>query len=75
MDEKIIETLFKEREEKIFISKERQKEILGEEMLRMHNIIELINDNNIASQLLKYEEQCNALNAEYSKIFYKQRFL
>ena len=75
MDEEIIEILFKKREENIFISKEQEKEILGEETTKISNITKLIFDNNIISQLLKYEEQCNTLNGEYLKRFYKQRFL
>ena len=75
MDEEIIEILFKKREENIFISKEQEKEILGEETTKISNITQLIFDNNIISQLLKYEEQCNTLNGEYLKRFYKQRFL
>lgn len=75
MDEEIIEILFKKREENIFISKEQEKEILGEEIIQISDITKLICDDNIISQLLKYEEQCNALNSEYIQIFYKQRFL
>lgn len=74
MYENIVEKLFKTREENIFINTDKQKEILGEEIIKLNNITNLIDDENIVSQLLKYENQCNLINAEYNEIFYKQRF-
>ena len=71
----IIEIIFKNREKEIFISKDRQREVIGNSVIDFTDIISSINDENTINKLYAYEEQINLINAEYIKIFYKQRIL
>lgn len=70
----VLEILFNKCEEEIVLSKEEQEKILQEPKIYLQDIIDKINNENVALDLLRYEEQQNKVNAVYSELFYKRGF-
>ncbi len=72
--ENIVELAFNKRSEEIILSKEKQERILGDKKIYLQDIINKIDNPDIQNNLLKYEEQQNAMDTVYSKLFYKAGF-
>ena len=72
--ENVMNILLQKREEEINLTKEEQLKILEENKIYLDDIINKIDNEDIQSELLRYEEQQNKLNTAYTELFYTQGF-
>lgn len=73
MNSNKLDNLFKHREKQVYLEfKEQEKQ--WKERIKLRNIVELIDDENVIQLLKKYAEQNNSIISFVGKMFYIQGY-